>query len=236
MTDVSLSHRDVTRPGHGPDVDGSGDLTASPPAQRLQRHRWRDPRLWLGVVLVLVSVLAGAALFSRADDTVPVWAADDDIQAGTPLTSDNVHSTRIHFSDSSDASRYLSASDPLPAGAIAVRDVSAGELVAVSAISTSSGAPDRLPLAVGSAGLPAGLEVGDTVDVWAVPGDDTTGAGSQESVQVLDGVTVTSLGAEAAGGLDSTREVLVALPAHTDVGDALDALSGSDVVLVLVGR
>jgi hypothetical protein len=29
---------------------------------------------------------------------------------------------------------------------------------------------------------------------------------------------------------------VVALPAQTDVGDVLDALSGSDVVLVLVGR
>ena len=149
MTDVSLSHRDVTRPGHGPDVDRVGDVAgSSPPAQRLQRHRWRDPRLWLGVVLVLVSVLAGATLFARADDTVAVWAADSDLHAGMPLTSDELHSTRVHFADSSDVARYLRASEPIPPGAVAARDVAAGELVAISAVSTSGASPDRLPLAV----------------------------------------------------------------------------------------
>ncbi len=237
MTDVSLSHRDVTRPGHGPDVDRVGDVAgSSPPAQRLQRHRWRDPRLWLGVVLVLVSVLVGATLFASADDTVAVWAADSDLHAGMPLTSDELHSTRVHFADSSDAARYLRASEPIPPGAVAARDVAAGELVAVSAVSTSGASPDRLPLAVSSAGLPADLTAGDTVDVWAVPAADASSTQRRESSRVLDDVTVTSLGAEAAGGLDATREVVVALPAQTDVGDVLDALSGSDVVLVLVGR
>jgi hypothetical protein len=117
---------------------------------------------------------------------------------------------------------------------VAARDVAAGELVATSAVSTNGSTPDRLPLAVGSAGLPD-LAVGDTVDVWAVPAADAAGTGRQKSTQVLDDVTVTSLGAEAAGGLDATREVVVALPAQTAVGDVLDGLSGSDVVLVLVG-
>jgi len=236
MLDVSLSHRDVTRPGHGPDVDRAGDLAGtSPPAQRLQRRRWRDPRLWLGIVLVLFSVLVGATLFSRADDTVAVWAADSDLHAGAAVTSDDVHSTRVHFADGAEAARYLPASEPIPPGAVAARDVAAGELVATSAVSTNGSTPDRLPLAVGSAGLPADLDVGDTVDVWAVPAADAAGTGRQNSTQVLDDVTVTSLGAEEAGGLDATREVAVALPAQTAVGEVLDGLSGSDVVLVLVG-
>ena len=88
---------------------------------------------------------------------------------------------------------------------------------------------------MGSAGLPADLAVGDTVDVWAVPAADAAGTARQNSSQVLDDVTVTSLGAEAAVGLDATREVVVALPAQTGVGEVLDRLSGSDVVLVLVG-
>jgi hypothetical protein len=186
-------------------------------------------------VLVLVSVLAGATLFSRADDTVAVWAADSDLHAGMAVTSADVHSTRVHFADSSDAAHYLLASEPIPPGAVASRDVAAGELVATSAVTTTGASPDRLPLAVTSAGLPAGIAGGDTVDVWAVPAADAAGTGRQDSSRVLDDVTVTSLGAEASGGLDATREVVVALPAQTDVGDVLDALSGSDVVLVLVG-
>ena len=44
---------------------------------RGHRPAWRDPRLWIGVVLVAASVVAGARLLAAADDTVQVWAAVD---------------------------------------------------------------------------------------------------------------------------------------------------------------
>lgn len=234
--DVPLSHRDASQ---APDVDRAGELpVGSPPAQRLRVQRWRDPRLWLGVLLVVVSVLAGAALFTSADDTVPVWAADSDVSAGMPLTSDEVHSVRVHFGDGTSAAAYLPADEPIPGGIVAGRDIAAGELIVAAAVDDASASPDRLPLLVTPAGLPAGLVVGDRVDVWAVPAQDSAGtgsAGSAKARQVLDDVTVSSLGAEASGGLGSSREVLVALPAQTDVAAVLDGLSGADVVLVLVG-
>ena len=229
---VSLSHRDASQ---APDVDRAGELSASPPAQRLRSARWRDPRLWLGVLLVVASVLVGAALFSSADDTVAVWAVDHDVSAGMPLTADDVHAVRVHFDESGGEASYLTADDALPADARAGRDLAAGELVAVSAVADVRAGPDRLPLAVSAGGLPAGLVVGDTVDVWAQPSLDAAGADQRPSRQVLDDVMVMSLGAEAAGGLDTAREVLVALPGQTDVGDVLDGLRGSDVILVLVG-
>ena len=60
-----------------------GDATdAATPAQRVRRPGWRDPRLWIGVVLVAGSVVAGARLLAAADDTVQVWAAATDLGAG----------------------------------------------------------------------------------------------------------------------------------------------------------
>ncbi len=231
---VSLSHRDAAQ---ALDADRAGDFApASPPAKRLRMQRWRDPRLWLGALLVVASVLLGASLFSAADDTVPIWAADVDVSAGMPLTEQDVRTVRVHFDDSESAQSYLSAAQPFPDGVIANQDVSAGELVATAAVDSITAGPDRLPVAVSSGGLPAGLAVGDRVDVWAVPAAETTGTSKQNARLVLDDVGVTSLGAEAAGGLDSHREVLVALPEHIDVGKVLDGLRGSDVVLVLVGE
>ena len=125
---------------------------------------------------------SGATLFSRADDTVAVWAADSDLHAGRPLTSDDVHSTRVHFADSSDAARYLRASEPIPPGAVAARDVAAGELVAAPP-SARRGSERR----TGCRWLWArrvcrqDSRVGDTVDVWAVPAADAAGTGATSS-------------------------------------------------------
>src|SRR6478735_3788694 len=55
---------------------------ARPTAKRLQRPSWRDSRLVVGVLLVLVAATLGAKAVASADDRVPVWAATDDLVAG----------------------------------------------------------------------------------------------------------------------------------------------------------
>ena len=55
---------------------------ARPTAKRLQRPSWRDSRLVVGVLLVLVAATLGAKAVASADDRVPVWAAVDDLVAG----------------------------------------------------------------------------------------------------------------------------------------------------------
>ena len=68
---------------------------------------WFDPRLVLGIVLVLGSVALGAVLVSRADSSQAVIAVSHDLAAGTVLTADDVHTTRVRLSSS--ARLYLSA-------------------------------------------------------------------------------------------------------------------------------
>ena len=46
----------------------------TPTATRLRRPSWRDSRLLVGVLLVLVSTVLGSVVVARADDRVPVYA------------------------------------------------------------------------------------------------------------------------------------------------------------------
>lgn len=228
--DVSISEL-VSRRKHSGEPTHAP--TESPVAVRGSRSRWRDPRLWLGVLLVLGSVALGAKLLAAADDTIAVWQLDRDVPAGLPLTSDDLRTTRVHFADESTAESYLVTSGGLPPGVTLTRDVSAGELLTRSAITTDPGVPpEQLPLGVGGAGLPSDLAAGDHVNVWAVPLDDSARGASS---QVLDDVLVLSVGAAGAGGLGSDRSVLVALPSDADVGAALDLLNGTSVVLIRIG-
>ncbi|MEP6665424.1 MAG: hypothetical protein ABJA81_03150 [Nocardioidaceae bacterium] len=231
---MSLSQRGAAR---STDAEGSegfgGPFASSPAARRLQTHRWRDPRLWIGGLLVVCSVLIGAKLLASADDTVAIWAVDDDISAGMTIGAVDVHAVRIHFSNAADADRYLSAGQAWPDEAIATKDFGAGELLSVSGITTDNRAvPDELPLGVAADGLPADLRSGDHVDVWAVP---SQGSSSHTTVSVLRDVTVVSVGERGPGGLESTREVLVALPPEADVARVLGSLRDASVVLVRIG-
>ena len=60
-------------------------LVDVPAATRTRSPGWRDPRLWVGVVLVTGSVVAGARILAGADDMTSVWAASGDLAAGQTL-------------------------------------------------------------------------------------------------------------------------------------------------------
>jgi len=206
------------------------DLT-SPSASRVRRVRWRDPRLWLGILLVAASVLLGARLLASSDDTVPVWAMESDGVAGMEVSAGQVRLVEVRFTDAADAERYLPADVAFPAEQRLVHDVGAGELLAADAVSADEAVAPQLPLGVAAAGLPSDLAPGDVVDVWAQTAEQTR-AGSR--LLIAEASVVSVDGAETAG-VGGDRQVLVALPDATDVADVLDGLSGATVVLLRVG-
>ncbi len=229
MCAVSLLHRTAVR---APDAVDADSRLASPPANRPRRSRWRDPRLWLGALLVLASVVIGARVLAAADDTVAVWALNRDVGAGMSVSASDLRAVRVHLTDSVDADRYWLAGDPLPVAAAFTRDIGAGELLARSAVSTDPAAfPHQLPLGVTSAGLPADISVGDHVEVWAVPKPEEA---NRSATLVLPDVTVMSVGDVGVAGLGSDRQVVVALPDPNETSAVLDALNGATVVLVRI--
>jgi hypothetical protein len=215
-------------------VRGTGFGAPSVPAQRNRRARWKDGRLVLGVLLVAVTALAGAKLLSAADDTTTIWAAKHDIPAGTTLTSDDLTTARVRFTNSEDAERYVAADAELK-GLVVTRPVDAGEFVPrEAAVSESDSDRIELPLSVASGRLPSDTAAGDDVDVWVVPKDaDQSATLLWAKVRVLQIDAVKGV----AGG-SARRQVLVGLaPADLPRLPArLSAMSAGEPILVRQGR
>src|SRR4051812_3857138 len=95
-------------------------------AARLRRPSWRDPRLLIGLALLLSSVAIGARVVALADHTVPVLAARDTLPTGTPLTDDVLKVVRVRLTGSD--ARYLDATQAIPRGQVLIRTVGAGEI------------------------------------------------------------------------------------------------------------
>ncbi len=210
---------------------------ATPRAHRLERLRWRDPRLAVGVLLVAGSVVLGARVLATADDTTQVWTLREDLAAGARVDPSLLEVTDIRFVDDGDVNLYLSATDPLPQGLVLAHDTPAGELLALSGLER---AVDRegveLPLPVLDGAMPPDLGAGDRVDVWVAP---EPGQSDQEQVaeQVLMGVAVRSV-VDSVGGLagGSGAVVLVALEDSdaTALSATLATIGRGSVVLTRV--
>ncbi|MGI8578710.1 MAG: hypothetical protein ACR2KG_12545 [Nocardioidaceae bacterium] len=238
---MPLSHRGSTRTA---DPDGLAIDVAptSPPATRATTSRWKDPRLWFGMFMVLAAVVIGARVLAAADDTVPVWQVSHDLAAGMPIGADDLQTTQMHFANPADARNYLPATQTIEPEAHLTRDVAAGDLLPRAALSSAVGdTPHQLPLGVQASGLPVGLRSGDRVDVWALPSVDPAaaiarqGEGQAQTRRVLSDVTVVSMGLPGPGGLTAERQVLVAIADGTQVGSVLNAINGADLVLIRVG-
>lgn len=187
-----------------------------PPATRAARSGWRDPRLWIGVVLVTASVVLGARVFAAADDTVAVWAFAGDQGAGSPVATDDLVTKRVRFDDPADLALYYAASEAVPDGLVLRHGVGAGELLTRSAVGPAEDAGTlQVPLAVEPHRVPPAVTTGSVVDVYA---DDRARRGGRGAAggggPVLDSVTVVDAPAvEETFAVSGTRQVVVAVDA-----------------------
>lgn len=164
---------------------------------RLRRPRWRDPRLIIGLVLVLASIAGVVALVTASQRTATYWAAAQDIAPGTPLEAGQFTPREVNLGEAERL--YVRADGPPPAGRVVAATVRAGELVPAAALAEVD-PQRRRPVGVElGEPLPAGMGMGDRVDVWvAQPIEGTRTHGDPE--RIAEGIEIAEL-AQATGGL-----------------------------------
>jgi hypothetical protein len=181
-----------------------------PVATRVARSSWRDPRLWIGLLIVAGSVVLGARLLAAADDTVSVWAVVADQGPGSPVELDDVVAVRVRFDDDADRERYLSADEPLPDGIVLARGVGGGELLPRAAIDSDQDASNVLvPLDLEPDRVPLGVDAGSVIDVYV---GGVGGRGDERPGPALHAVTVVSApAADESLAVTGTRQLVVAV-------------------------
>ena len=142
-------------------------------AARLKRPSWKDPRLLVGILLVLASMAGVVSLVGSADRTTEVYAARDGIAVGEMLTGDNVVRAKVRLGDMEQ--HYVTVEAGLPEGAVAVQRIGKDQLVPRESLGTVD-ALDRKPVAVTvEEVLPAQAVAGTRVDVWVALPDTKNG-------------------------------------------------------------
>lgn len=225
-----------TRPGSGYVPTGPTSATRdlpTPAAQRLRRPSWRDPRLAVGVTLVLLSVVLGVFVIGAADETEPAFAVTRTLTPGDAVEPDALRVVQVRIDDLDGA--YLSADESLADGFVVTRAVGEGELLPRAALG-DVGAVEVRPVGVPLDGpLPAGLRKGAVVDVWVASPDPERAGAFLRPEPLVESAVVSEVsesgGALGAGGA-TTVQVLVA---GDQLAEVLGALAnGADVSLVLL--
>jgi hypothetical protein len=188
--------------------------------------------LLAGLLIVLLSVLAGARVVALADRTVPVYAAAGALPSGHVLSRPDVRVARVHLE--SGTASYLSARRSLPAGLVLVRPVGAGELVPLAALGAASSMtrrPVSIPL---PAPAPVGLQAGSPVDLWSSAKESGDGAtGYRPPIRIATGAEVFAVSHAGAGLTAATGDSVQVLLEEDELRAVLDALANGAKLAVV---
>lgn len=194
-------------------------------AVRIRMPRWTDFRLWLGLVLIVGAMFAGARLLSAGSDTVTVWQATRDLSEGASV--DDLRPVTVALGDAGDD--YVPANETV-AGTLRW-PVAAGELLPRRAIGGVTVLDARLvTVPVDPLHLPPGLTAGDRVDVWSTPAEAVDFLPVPELV--MPGVLVASV-AEDTVGIGGQIAVVLTLDEQS-VPRMVAAMRGGNIDLIAV--
>lgn len=176
-----------------------GTVTAG---ARLKKPSWKDPRLVVGILLVLASMAGVISLLGAADKTMEAFAARESIAVGERVTEDKLHRVKVRLGDLEQ--RYLTPEAGLAEGLVAVQRIGKDQLVPRESL----GEPDlldRKPVAVTiEEVLPGQAVAGSRVDVWVALPDARNGF--SEPTLLLPGAEISQVtaGSTALGSARST--------------------------------
>lgn len=188
-------------------------------------------RFWLGIALTALSVLAVLLLTLPRGATVSLYTASSIILPGERITHEKL--TLIEIEAERLSAHYLQAGDLPAAGLISKRSIDKDELIPLSSLSSSAPGSSLIVLPL-STPLPATVQVGDTVDIWAV--SRTTGNATSTALppRVIAAQAVV-VGIPSTSGLMSSasrNEVELRIDASAVAG-VLTALSVHDEISAL---
>lgn len=196
---------------------------------RLKRPSWKDPRLLVGVLLVLASVVGVISLVGSADRTTEVYAARDSIAVGEKLTPDNVIRAKVRLGETEE--NYVTVESGLPEGLVAVQRIGKNQLVPKESLGKVDEL-DRKPVAVTiEETLPAQAVAGTRVDVWVALPDARNGFSEPKLLLPGAEIAQVSTGPTALGS--SRNTVLMVLVADSQMPALLGAQANEAKISVV---
>lgn len=207
-------------------------MTTASPAPARGARRYRDPRLFIGLLLVTVSIGAVVGIVALADEGDDVLAAPRLLIEGERIDVDDLEPRRVVLGV--EGHGYVTAADIPETGVVITRTVGPGELVPLSAVGDERGPRSTTVVVTLSTALGATVRPGDRLDLWAAPAEEAGRFGAPAVIasgtQLVRTVTAEGIVSSGEAGrvelLVPRRDVARILFALAN-GDALSAIPAS---------
>ncbi|MBH0109398.1 SAF domain-containing protein [Salinibacterium sp. NG22] len=188
-----------------------------------------DPRLAIGVVLVVASVAGVVAIVAAADDSTEVYAAASSLTPGDRVMSSDLVIRSVKLNEAT--SHYIARGELPAEGFIATRPIEAGELVPTSSLGSHDGLSLTSVVVSPQGGLATSVTTGAAVDVWASAEAEEGGYGAPGVI--IAGAVVVRLVEDDSLVSSAQGSAIELLVPRSRVARLLEAMANGDVLSVI---
>ena len=196
---------------------------------RSAKKFWFDPRLAIGVGLVVASVVGVVAVVAASDRSALVYAASTTLTPGDRVYSKDLDLATVRLGATN--SHYLAQGDVPSEGLLVTRSVSAGELVPASAVGAAASIRVASIVVSVSRELSRSIGPGSVVDVWSAAltddrkfGPPSVLVGSATVVRVLESKGLIN---------DSRGRTVELLVPRSKIARVLEAVADGDAMSLI---
>lgn len=194
----------------------------------IQRNFRRYQRSILGSVVLIIAFIAAILIAHEANRTVLLWSAAHELSAGAVIEASDLKVARALLPGNSE--RYFSSQAEL-IGTIVNQHIGEGELIPTTALLDSTIEVDcrYVPLEIASHDLPANVERGSIVDIYALAKNSQSSLSVDNSELIAVATTVISV--DRSGDLSGSVGVVVNLRTH-NVLPVISKISDHRILLI----
>jgi hypothetical protein len=167
-------------------------------------RKTQDPRLWLGILFVVLAMIVGQIVITGASARVPAVTLNSNIAQGAVIRESDVSSVQV----SVPTSENLISIPSDVVGKVASTDLFAGDLVSIYSISNGYSSDARsvsVPIRAGH--LPE-VNPGEKVDIWMTPTLDGIALPGPASL-IIPNAVIASAPEFVDAGMDTSVTVLI---------------------------
>ncbi len=196
---------------------------------RSPKSFWFDPRLAIGIGLVVASVAGVVAVVTAADSSVLVYTASTSLTPGDRIYPRDLLETSVVLGQADE--RYLSRGDVPAEGVLVTRTVSAGELVPASAVGSASSIRVASIVVRVSGELSRSIAPGAVTDVWSAALADDRQFGPPSVL--VGSVTVVRIVESTGLVRDNKGQVVELLVPRDKLARVLEAVAHGDTITLV---
>ena len=152
----------------------------------------------LAITLIVAAFVSAFFISTYSNRGALYWVVANSFPPGHVITKSDLVASHLNLGGS--AQNYLNTADQI-VGLVATRNMSVGEVISTTDVTSSLDAmsTSAVPLSLRAADLAAGVNVGDSVDIYWVL-DSRNGEGVMDPILILGGVSLV--------GLDDSKNAL----------------------------